>query len=101
MLWTLVVLLGIASNVIMTKPADTYGYVLEGMLLAVGFRAAIFNSVFGAQIGRALAVSFIQPFIFFAANSTFFIFSNYIGACQHRIWLFSYNAWCSMEHNGR
>ena len=26
-LWTLVVLLGIASNVIMTKPSDTYGYV--------------------------------------------------------------------------
>lgn len=73
-LWTLVVLLGIASNVIMTKPSDTYGYVLEGMLLAVGFRAAIFNSVFGAQIGRALAVSFIQPFIFFAAIVPFSFF---------------------------
>jgi putative membrane protein len=42
-------------------------YIFAGMLLAVGLRAAIFTSVFGARFERSIPVSFLQPVIFFFA----------------------------------
>ena len=66
MLWAVTVILGIAADAVFAKQAGA-DYVVAGMLLAVGLRIGIFTSVFGAGIGRALAVSFIQPLIFLFA----------------------------------
>ena len=65
-LWVLTVLLGIAADLVFAKPAGM-DYIAAGMLLAAGLRIGIFTSVFGAGTGRAIAVSFIQPLIFFFA----------------------------------
>src|SRR5262249_21524088 len=62
-LWALTVLLGIAADFVFAKTPGV-DYITAGMLLAVGLRIGIFTSVFGASIGRAVGVSFIQPVIF-------------------------------------
>lgn len=62
-LWLLTVLMGIAADFVFAK-APGVDYIVAGMLLAAGLRIGIFTSVFGAGIGRATAVSFIQPVIF-------------------------------------
>ncbi|HXG05977.1 MAG TPA: DUF2070 family protein [Nitrososphaera sp.] len=62
-LWLLTVLLGIAADAMFSKPPG-FDYIIAGMLLASGLRIGIFASVFGAGIGRAIAVSFIQPVLF-------------------------------------
>lgn len=65
-LWLLTVLMGIAADLVFAKPPG-FDYIVAGMLLATGLRIGIFTSVFGAGIGRAIAVSFIQPLIFVLA----------------------------------
>jgi putative membrane protein len=65
-LWLLTVLLGIAADMVFAK-APGFDYLVAGMLLACGLRIGIFTSVFGAGIGRAIAVSFIQPVLFVLA----------------------------------
>jgi len=65
-LWLLTVLMGIAADLVFAK-APGIDYIVAGMLLATGLRIGIFTSVFGAGIGRAIAVSFIQPVIFVLA----------------------------------
>lgn len=62
-LWLLTVLMGIAADFVFDKVPGV-DYIVAGMLLAAGLRIGIFTSVFGAGIGRATAVSFIQPVIF-------------------------------------
>jgi putative membrane protein len=39
-------------------------YLLEGMLITTGFRLAIFTSVFGSGLIRAVGVSLVEPLIF-------------------------------------
>jgi putative membrane protein len=64
-LWALTILLGIALHAVLSKSAvASSNYIIEGMFLAIGLRIGIFTSVFGAGIGRAIAVSFIQPSLF-------------------------------------
>jgi putative membrane protein len=65
-LWALTILIGVAADFVFAKPPGL-DYIIAGMLLAVGLRIGIFTSVFGAGTGRAIAVSFIQPVIFFFA----------------------------------
>lgn len=65
-LWLLTVLLGIAADMVFAK-IPGFDYIIAGMLLATGLRIGIFTSVFGAGIGRAIAVSFIQPVLFVLA----------------------------------
>jgi putative membrane protein len=65
-LWLLTVLMGIAADVVFSKGPGV-DYIMAGMLLATGLRIGIFTSVFGAGIGRAIGVSFIQPVIFVLA----------------------------------
>ena len=65
-LWLLTVLMGIAADLVFAK-APGVDYIVAGMLLAAGLRIGIFTSVFGAGLGRATAVSFIQPVIFVLA----------------------------------
>lgn len=65
-LWMLTVLVGILAGAIFEKPGTT-DYIVAGMLLAAGLRVGIFTSVFGASIGRAVAICVIQPLVFFFA----------------------------------
>jgi putative membrane protein len=64
LLWLLTILLGISSDMLLSKNKIILNYVVEGMFLAIGLRIGIFTSVFGATIGKAIAVSFISPLIF-------------------------------------
>ena len=67
-LWLITLLLGMASDSIFSKGSGVdLDYIFAGMLLAVGLRAAIFTSVFGARFERSIPVSFLQPVIFFFA----------------------------------
>jgi putative membrane protein len=66
-LWLLTALLGIASDYVFSKGESGLDYLVAGMFLAAGLRVGIFSSVFGANIGRAAAVSFIMPVIFLCA----------------------------------
>lgn len=65
-LWLLTVLMGIAADLVFAKVPGV-DYIVAGMLLASGLRIGIFTSVFGASLGRATMVSFIQPVIFVLA----------------------------------
>jgi putative membrane protein len=66
LLWALTVIVGMLADVLFAKPGAT-SYIVAGMLLAAGMRVSIFTSVFGASIGRALAVCLVQPLLFFFA----------------------------------
>lgn len=65
-LWALTVFMGIAADFVFAK-SPGIDYIIAGMLLAAGLRIGIFTSVFGAGTAKAIAVSFIQPVIFFFA----------------------------------
>jgi putative membrane protein len=67
LLWVLTILLGIASDILLSKNEITTNYIVEGMFLAIGLRIGIFTSVFGATISKAITVSFISPLLFLFA----------------------------------
>jgi putative membrane protein len=67
LLWVLTILLGIASDILLSKNEITTNYIVEGMFLAIGLRIGIFTSVFGATISKAIMVSFISPLLFLFA----------------------------------
>jgi putative membrane protein len=67
LLWVLTILLGIASDILLSKKEITTNYIVEGMFLAIGLRTGIFTSVFGANISKAITVSFISPLLFLFA----------------------------------
>ncbi len=67
LLWVLTILLGFASDILLSKNEITTNYIVEGMFLAIGLRTGIFTSVFGASIGKAITVSFISPLLFLFA----------------------------------
>lgn len=81
LLWALTVIVGMLADVLFAKPGAT-SYIVAGMLLAAGMRVSIFTSVFGAGIGRALAVCLVQPLLFFFAFiplQNFGILANPVG----------------------
>lgn len=67
LLWVLTILLGIASDILLSKNEVTTNYIVEGMFLAIGLRTGIFTSVFGATLSKAIPVSFISPLLFLFA----------------------------------
>lgn len=67
LLWVLTILLGFASDILLSKNEITTNYIVEGMFLAIGLRTGIFTSVFGASISKAITVSFISPLLFLFA----------------------------------
>ncbi len=67
LLWVLTILLGIASDILLSKNEITTNYIVEGMFLAIGLRTGIFTSVFGATLSNAIPVSFISPLLFLFA----------------------------------
>jgi putative membrane protein len=66
LLWAITVIVGILASALFAKPGTT-DYIVAGMLLAAGLRISIFVSVFGAGMGRAIAICLVQPLIFFFA----------------------------------
>ncbi|MEO9362943.1 MAG: DUF2070 family protein [Nitrososphaera sp.] len=66
LLWAITVIVGILASALFSKPGTT-DYIVAGMFLAAGLRISIFVSVFGAGMGRAVAICLVQPLIFFLA----------------------------------
>ena len=64
LLWSAVLSAGIAIDSLFGNSNNSNIYLLEGMLVVTGFRIAIFRSVFGSGISRAVIVSFIAPVLF-------------------------------------
>lgn len=66
LLWSLTVIVGILASALFAKQGTT-DYIVAGMLLATGLRVGIFVSVFGAGMGRAIAICLVQPLLLFLA----------------------------------
>ena len=64
LLWSAVIGTGLAMDSLSGSHGTLTIYLLEGMLIATAFRLAIFTSVFGAGLIRALGISFVEPIIF-------------------------------------
>lgn len=64
LLWSAVLSAGIAIDSLFSNNNNSDIYLLEGMLVVTGFRIAIFTSVFGSGISRAVIVSFVEPVLF-------------------------------------
>ena len=64
LLWSAVIGTGLAIGSLFGSHGTLTIYLLEGMLIAIAFRLAIFTSVFGAGLIRALGISFVEPIIF-------------------------------------
>ncbi|HYY67655.1 MAG TPA: DUF2070 family protein, partial [Nitrososphaeraceae archaeon] len=64
LLWSVVLAGGIIIDPLFGHNTNPSKYLLEGMLVVVGFRIAIFRSVFGAGLMRAVGVSFLGPTLF-------------------------------------
>jgi putative membrane protein len=64
LLWSVVLAAGIIIDPLFGHNTNPNKYLLEGMLVVVGFRIAIFRSVFGAGLMRAVGVSFQEPILF-------------------------------------
>ena len=64
LLWSVVLAAGIVIDSLFGYNSNSNKYLLEGMLIVTGFRIAIFRSVFGAGLMRAVGVSFIEPILF-------------------------------------
>ena len=63
-LWTSILVSGLISNIIFQKNNPVMGYIVEGMMIAIGLRIGIFTSVFGAKISRSTIIAIISPIIF-------------------------------------
>jgi putative membrane protein len=64
LLWSALLSAGIAIDSLFGNNNNSNIYLLEGMLVVTGFRIAIFTSVFGSGLSRAVIVSFIAPVLF-------------------------------------
>jgi putative membrane protein len=64
LLWAVVLASGIGLDSLFGYKSDSNIYLLEGMLVVVGFRISILTSVIGARLVRAIWVSFIAPAFF-------------------------------------
>lgn len=65
LLWAITVIVGILADSLFAK--NSADYVVAGMMLAAGLRVGIFTSVFGASLGRSVAVCMVMPIVFFLA----------------------------------
>ena len=64
LLWLLILIFGYLAFIIFHKESPPKEYLFEGMMLAIGLRIGIFNSVFGANLFQAIKTAVIQPLIF-------------------------------------
>jgi putative membrane protein len=64
LLWSAALGAGLAIDSLSGVYGSFNIYLLEGMFITTGFRLAIFTSVFGSGLIRAVGVSFVEPLIF-------------------------------------
>ncbi len=64
LLWSVVLIVGISMDPFFGYISTPDVYLLEGMLIVIAFRIALFRSVFGAGLLRSVGVSFIEPVLF-------------------------------------
>ncbi|QMU54643.1 MAG: DUF2070 family protein [Nitrosopumilus sp.] len=60
MLWTVTLLMGILSSVVLSKDLELF-FITFGLLLFASFRIGIYTTTLGASLKKAWAICFIQP----------------------------------------
>ena len=82
MLWTVTLLMGILSSVVLSKDLELF-FVTFGLLLFASFRIGIYTTTLGASLKKAWAICFIQPLAMYFAlipqDQWFSILSEPIG----------------------
>jgi putative membrane protein len=78
LLWLLILIFGYLAFIIFQKESPPKEYLFEGMMLAIGLRIGIFNSVFGANLFQAIKTAMIQPLIFLFLIIPYFVFIELI-----------------------
>ncbi len=82
MLWTVTLLMGILSSVVLSKELDLF-FVTFGLLLFASFRIGIYTTTLGASLKKAWAICFIQPlamfFVLIPQDMWFSILSEPVG----------------------
>ena len=64
MLWTVTLLMGILSSIVLSKDLELF-FITFGLLLFASFRIGIYTTVLGASLKKALAICLIQPLAMF------------------------------------
>lgn len=64
MLWTVTLLIGILSSIVLSKDLELF-FITFGLLLFASFRIGIYTTVLGASLKKALAICLIQPLAMF------------------------------------
>ena len=60
MLWTVTLLMGILSSIVLVKDIEPF-FIVFGLLLFASFRIGIYTTTLGASLKKAWAICFIQP----------------------------------------
>jgi len=66
MLWTVTILMGILSSVVLAKEIELF-FIVFGILLFASFRIGIYTTTLGASLKKAWAICFIQPLAMYFA----------------------------------
>jgi putative membrane protein len=66
MLWTVTLLMGILSSVVLSKDIEPF-FITFGLLLFASFRIGIYTTTLGASLKKAWAICFIQPIAMYLA----------------------------------
>jgi putative membrane protein len=64
MLWTVTLLMGILSSIVLSKEIQLF-FITFGLLLFASFRIGIYTTTLGASLKKAWAICFIQPLAMF------------------------------------
>ena len=60
MLWTVTLLMGILSSIVLSKDIEPF-FIIFGLLLFASFRIGIYTTTLGASLKKAWTICFIQP----------------------------------------
>ena len=66
MLWTVTLLMGILSSIVLSKDIEPF-FITFGLLLFASFRIGIYTTTLGASLKKAWAICFIQPIAMYLA----------------------------------
>jgi len=82
MLWTVTLLMGLLSSVVLSKNVDLF-FITFGMFLFASFRIGIYTTTLGVSLKKAWAICFIQPlamyFVLIPQNMWISILSEPVG----------------------
>ncbi len=96
MLWTVTLLMGILSSIVLSKDLELF-FITFGLLLFASFRIGIYTTTLGASLKKAWAICFIQPlamyFVLIPQDMWFSILSEPIGLGYGISFLIIASAW--------